>query len=177
MAPVGRRLKVGDIVLLPKGSSALPYNGILYAEILGPCTLKNNNQFNASVSKRRPGWEVQVFTNDDALTLILEIPKTYPLIQYCSTELGVEIDLRPKEFLGMFVGRGLEDEHGVTFINYGQVNSVTIRDGISYCMVVFRKLPDGSILSNMEFPGDELMEFEVTLLQFVMGLGVGTMEG
>lgn len=174
MAPVGRRLKIKDVVLLPKGSSDAPYNGILYAEIIGTCMLANNNQFNASVSKRRPGWEVQVFTNDDTLNLVLEIPKSYPLIQYCSTELGVEIDLRPKEFLGMFIGRGLLDEHGSTFINYGQVQSVSIRDGMSYCMVVFRKLPDGSILANMEFPGEELMEFEVTLLQFTMGLGVGT---
>ena len=174
MSPVGRRLKIGDYVLLPKGTSAAPYNGILYGKIMDTCMLEKDNKFNASVSKRRLGWEVLISTNDDTQDLVVRIPKTYPLIQYCSTELEVENELRPKELLGMFVGRGLMDKHGKEHINYGQVHGVTVREGVSYCTVVFRKLPDGSAITNMEFPGEDLMEFEVSLLQFTLGVGVGT---
>ena len=171
---MGRRLKIDDYVLLPMGSSAAPENGILYAEITGTCMLEKCNKFNASVSKRRPGWVVKVFTSDDSQELILEIPKSYPLIQYCSTELENELGLRPKELLGMYVGRGLLDQKGDDYINYGQVNSVSVRENVAYCTVVFRLLPDGSAITNMEFRADELIEFEVTLLQFTMGMGVGT---
>ena len=174
MAPVGRRLKIGDIVLLPKYSCPAPDDGILYAEIIEACMLEKTNKFNASVSKRRPGWVVRVITNDDSQTITLEIPKSYPMIQYCSTELEQELILRPKELLGMLIGRGLLDKDGDEYINYGQVHGVAVRDNVSYCTVVFRKLPDGSTLSNMEFHSDELMEFEVSLLQFTLGLGVGT---
>ena len=174
MSPVGRRLKIGDYVLLPKGSAEAPDDGILYAEIIGTCMLDKLNKFNASVSKRRPGWQVKVYTNDDSESLVLEIPKTYHLVQYCSTELEGELEERPKEFLGMLVGRGLLDKDGNEFINYGQVHGVSLRDGVTMCTVFFRKLPDGSTLANMEFHGEDLLEFEVSLLQFTLGLGVGT---
>ena len=135
--------------------------------------LEKTNQFNASVCKRKPGWEVKVITYDTNQIITLEIPKSYALIQYCSTELEMELDLRPKESLGMFVGRGLLDKSGDEYINYGQVKGCCVRDGVAYCTVVFRLLPDGSAITNMEFPMEDLLDFEVSLLQFTLGLGVG----
>lgn len=172
MAPMGRRLKKGDYILLPKGSSAPPQDGIVYAQIMDIVPLDQLNKFNASISKRKLGFRVQIFTNDDTETIMVDIPKTYPLIQYCSTELEVEIVERPKEYLGMFVGRGLEDQDGTLFINYGQVKIVALRNGVSYCTVEFRQLPNGDKVEDIEFVGDELMDFEVSLLQYTMGLGV-----
>ena len=172
MAPVGRRLKIGDYVLLPKGSSAPPQDGIVYAIIKGTCQLDQMNKFHASVCKKKPGWTVQILTNDDTETILLDIPKNYPLIQYCTTELEQEIVDRPKEGLGMFVGKGLEDHDGNLFINYGQVTSLSVRGGETYCNVTFRKLPDGSSLTDMEFQCEEIMDLEVSILQYGLGLGV-----
>ena len=172
MAPVGRRLKIGDIVLLPKGSSAPPQDGIVYAEIIASCLLEQTNQFNASVCKKKAGWTVRIFTNDDTQTITLDIPKNYALIQYCTTELEGEVNDRPKEFLGMFVGKGLEDHEQKIFINYGQVTSVSTRGGITYCKVTFRKLPDGTTITDMEFLGEDLMDYEVSYMQYALGLGV-----
>ena len=126
MAPVGRRLKKGDYVLLPKGSCAPPQDGIVYALIKDVCLLEKSNQFNASISKKKEGYTVQVITNDDTETKTLDIPKTYSSIQYCSTELENKMLNRPKECLGMCVGNGLEVK-GIEYINYGQVVSVAMR--------------------------------------------------
>ena len=172
MAPMGRRLKLNDHVLLPKGSCLAPLDGILYGQIVDTCLLGQTNQFNASVSKRKPGWTVRVYTTDDAQNITIDIPKSYPLIQYCSTELEQELELRPKEFLGMFIGRGLLDKSENTFINYGQVTSVSIREGECYCTVTFRRMPDGSTIENMDFLGEDLMDYEVSIMQYALGLGV-----
>ena len=173
MAPMGRRLKKGDYVLLPKGSCDPPQDGIVYAVITDTCQLEKLNKFNGSVSKKKEGFTVQVITNDDTETITLDIHKTHPLIQYCSTELESELVARPKEFLGMFIGTGLEDDEGTLFINYGQVRSVSVRGGVTYCTASFRQLPNGDQIADMEFPGMDLMKQEVSLLQYTMGLGVG----
>ena len=168
---MGRKLKIGDYVLLPKGSHGPPYDGFLYAEISDTCQVEPVTSFNGSVRKKRVGYRVKVFTDREE-PLYLDIAKSRPLIQFSTTELEKELEERPKECLGMYVGKGLLDKSGKTYLNYGQVTRAFLRKGSVWCNVKFRKLSNGDQLTDLEFSGDDLLDLEVSKLQFALGLGV-----
>lgn len=169
---MGRKLNIGDYVLLPKGSYTAPDDGILYAVIKDYCQLDQLNKFNSSIRKRKTGLTVRIFTDDNTEEITLDIPKTYPLIQFSTTELEGELELQPKRFLGTFVAKALVDHTGALFLNYGQVIKAVVRRGIVWCTVKFRKHSNGDQLTNLEFAGEDLIELEVTLMQYVLGLGM-----
>lgn len=166
----------GDYVLLPIGTHSAPYDGIVYAEVLAKCRLDSTNRFNISVRKRRVGWTVRLILDDEDDIEELDVPKSYPLTQYPSASLAKELKIRPKSYLGMYVGKALRGDDDAEYLNYGQVISVELNEeesSVVHCTVQFRDQSDGSQLIDVIYPGHELDEYQVTQLHYVLGLGVG----
>lgn len=163
---------LGDYILLPKGTMESPNDGIIYGQIMEAAKLESKNPFNRSGKKRKTGWSVTIYV-DPQTTLV--VPKHVVITTTASEILEDELESRPRELLGGYVVKGLQDTNGDTFVNYGQIDDVVeaTDDAPSQFMVKFRPLADGTELMPQAFPESELTGCDVTIEQYVLGLGMG----
>ena len=166
--------QVNDYILLPQGTMPAPSDGILYARIVEEVFLASDSRFNMSSRKKKAGWRISIYMNP---ITELEVPKSLVITTVLSSVLALELTRRPRELLGIHVAKGLADTVGDTYINYGQVVDLGPENEDHSAprgyLVTFRPLADGTELEDRIFTEEETTDNEVTLEQYVLGLGVG----
>ena len=162
----------GDYVLLPQFTMAAPNDGILYAQIDVSVPLVSTNPYNVSGKKGKIGWKLTVLM-DPPTTII--VPRHLVITSVDTELLAEELEFKPREYIGLFIVKGLVDKNDKTYINYGQIIDFTPATDTepSGFLVTFRPTSDGLELMDQTFTEEGIAGREVTIQQFALGLGMG----